>query len=110
MSRLIKYSDVQNTLLSLGFSVATLKPSHRIFENAAKGSVVVLPFRKLSSPVDRTHLAAVRRVLIATNVVKPDAFTELFFFAPRQSHHHGLRDGNGRTKSHKNTAMAKSAS
>ncbi len=85
MSKVIKYSDVQRTLLSLGFTVDAVKQSHRVYTHTARRSVVVLPFRNLSSPVDQTRLAAIRRVLIETNVVKPDAVTELFFHGTRHA-------------------------
>jgi len=74
MIRNILFSDLENLLLKLGFTVLPTTGSHYAFQHAASQTLVVLPGYEQHAYVDRTHLVAVRRILLANGLIDEIAF------------------------------------
>lgn len=73
----LTYADLDSLLHHLGFASVTSTGAQRVYENALRGAVVVLPPWEADAPVRPHHLAAVRRIVVEKGVAEEADFDRL---------------------------------
>ena len=63
MVRYIKFVELENLLLSIGFVKVATTGSQKVYQYPSSGTLVVLPGYEQQAYVRTVHLVAVRRIL-----------------------------------------------
>ena len=69
MFRNILFKDLKQLLFNLEFKVVPTLGNHYIFEHPISKALVILPQYEDQAYLDRTHLVAVRRILIENGLI-----------------------------------------
>ena len=76
-NREIIYSELENLILSLGFSPIKTTGNHKIFQHSS-GALIVLPDYQKKSRLNQIHLIAVRRILKEYGLMNEYDFNNYF--------------------------------
>ncbi|MGB3636380.1 MAG: type II toxin-antitoxin system HicA family toxin [Rivularia sp. (in: cyanobacteria)] len=71
----IKFAELEQLLLSIGFVEITTTGSHKVYEYSPLGTLVVLPGYEQQANVRTMHLVAVRKILDENGLMDSDVFT-----------------------------------
>ena len=75
MIRDIKFVELEQLLLSIGFVEVPTTGSHKVYEYSPLGTLVVLPGYEQQANVRTMHLVAVRKILDENGLMNRDVFT-----------------------------------
>ena len=82
MFRNIVFKDLKLLLFNLGFKAIPTSGKHYIFEHPISKALVILPQYEDQAYVDRTHLVAVRRILIENGLIDEVRFDSILEKVP----------------------------
>ena len=74
MVRYIKFVELENLLLSIGFVKVATTGSQKVYQYPSSGTLVVLPGYEQQAYVRTVHLVAVRRILSENGLMDSDKF------------------------------------
>jgi predicted RNA binding protein YcfA (HicA-like mRNA interferase family) len=74
MLRNITFTELEELLLRLGFTLEPTAGSHHVFQYPSSGALVVLPGYEKKAYVDTVHLVSVRRILVENGLIDQIAF------------------------------------
>jgi predicted RNA binding protein YcfA (HicA-like mRNA interferase family) len=74
MVREIKFSELEQLLLSIGFVTMPTTGSQKVYQYPSSGTLVVLPGYEQQDYVRTVHLVAVRRILSENGLMDNDKF------------------------------------
>ncbi len=74
MVRDIKFIELENLLLSIGFVKVATTGSQKVYQYPSSGTLVVLPGYEQQAYVRTVHLVAVRRILSENGLMDSDNF------------------------------------
>ncbi|BAZ40300.1 hypothetical protein NIES4101_62610 [Calothrix sp. NIES-4101] len=75
MTRDIKFAELEELLLSIGFVEIPTTGSHKVYEYSPLGTLVVLPGYEQQANVRTMHLVAVRKILDENGLMDKDVFS-----------------------------------
>jgi hypothetical protein len=70
----VTYSQLEEVLRSLGFSLRAVKENNKVYHHEATGALVVFPEFPPNDPVLPRHLLAARSILQAYGIADPADF------------------------------------
>lgn len=74
MVRDIKFIELENLLLSIGFVKVATTGSQKVYQYPSSGTLVVLPGYEQQAYIRTVHLVAVRRILSENGLMDSNAF------------------------------------
>ena len=77
MIREIKFTELEQLLLSIGFVTVPTTGTQKIYQYPSSGTLVVLPGYEQQAYVRIVHLVAVRRILSENGLMDGDKFNRV---------------------------------
>lgn len=77
MVREIKFTELEQLLLSIGFAIVPTTGSQKVYQYPSSGTLVVLPSYEQQAYVRTVHFVAVRRILSESGLMNSDKFNHL---------------------------------
>lgn len=77
MMREIKFTELEQLLLSIGFVTVPTTGTQKIYQYPSSGTLVVLPGYEQQAYVRIVHLVAVRRILSENGLMDGDKFNRV---------------------------------
>ncbi len=74
MVREIKFTQLEQLLLSIGFVAMMTSGKQKVYQYQSSGTLVVLPGYEQQAYVRTVHLVAVRRILLENGLMDSDKF------------------------------------
>ena len=79
MVREIKFTELEQLLLSIGFAIAPTTGSQKVYQHPSSGALVVLPGYEQQAYVQTVHFVTVRRILSENGLMDSDKFNRLLY-------------------------------
>ncbi len=77
MVREIKFTELEQLLLSIGFATVPTTGSQKVYQYPSSGTLVVLPGYEQQAYLRTVHFVAVRRILSENGLMDSDRFNGL---------------------------------
>jgi predicted RNA binding protein YcfA (HicA-like mRNA interferase family) len=77
MTKRVTFAELEKLLIELGFVPQSVQGAHRVFQNPALGTLVVLPGYKSQDWVHPVHLISVRKTLAENDLMNVSTFDML---------------------------------
>ncbi|MBW4669457.1 MAG: type II toxin-antitoxin system HicA family toxin [Cyanomargarita calcarea GSE-NOS-MK-12-04C] len=74
MVREIKFTELEQLLLDIGFVTMPTTGSQKVYQYGSSGTLIVLPDYEPQAYVRKVHLVAVRRILSENGLIDSDRF------------------------------------
>jgi predicted RNA binding protein YcfA (HicA-like mRNA interferase family) len=77
MTKRVTFAELEKLLIELGFVPQSVQGAHRVFQNPALSTLVVLPGYKSQDWVHPAHLVSIKKVLTENDLMSAGTFDTL---------------------------------